>query len=172
MNEQGRVLTKPVEQPTPRIKPKQIGGLPYRQIVALQLLQTGDNARWRMETPVDSGWEPGLAMGIEVLDNAVLSFIPAPIPRMKIGRMFVVIEAESENNDAEYALKLLYTDPQNKFNQMVTTPLLANRNRFAFNIPLEHIERDGMFVCGLMVTLMDTAKPVVLRGVWLEIEGA
>lgn len=172
MNEQGQVLTEPRAQPTPKIKSKQIGGLPYRQIVALQLLQTGDNARWLMTVPANSDWQPGLVAGIEVLGNSVLPFVPAPLPRMKIGRLFVVVEAASVHNDAEYGLKLLYRDAQDKFNELVTTPLLADRNRFAFNIPLEHLEREGMFICGLTVTLMDTEKPVVLRGIWLEIEGA
>ena len=49
-------------------------------------------------------------------------------------------------------------------------PLVSIGERFAFEIPLEHLDRNDLLAVSLGVTLLNDV-PVLIRGVWMEIEG-
>lgn len=131
-----------------------------------------------------------LTEGILFRSDGYISYAPAMVARMQIKQFLVVAHVDAYDKKCEYKLRLLYTSKTGEhFEQISLTQRAAESDRFQFEIPLEHVDRDGWFTCALYVTLLtplphgrdyDDAvaigceiphMPVVLRGSYMEITG-
>jgi hypothetical protein len=131
-----------------------------------------------------------LTEGILFRSDGYISYAPAMVARMEIKRVNVVASIDGFDEECEYRLRLVYTSKTGEHFEQVSVVLRASDcDRFAFDIPLEHVDRTGWFTCALKVELLtpipagparDDAQsigcesphmPVILRGSYLEING-
>jgi len=176
MKKQREVVSAPLPRPRQRTRAKQIGGLPAYQTPNLYAAHMPDGAHWLL-VPPDEDHLPGVAVGMNFTMSGLVPFAPIPLPRMRMARVLVVVEYTSEFQDeaqhtdaAQCALSLLYISHDGDFHKQTSTPLVAIGDRFAFEIPLDHLDRNDLVSLSLGITLMNDV-PVLIRGVWMEIEG-
>ena len=168
---------------TNQIKASQIRGVPWRPVQNLHPCYMTDGLNWN----IDSGFQ--LSAGIMVTMDGVVSYAPSMIPKMNISEVRVFTHVDAFDEDARYSLKLTYLDKDEKVNQRYTDTINpVDKDRFVFNIPVEHIESDNWFICSLELKLLSPMSgeykeaaenygmeapnhPVLLRGAWLEIKG-
>lgn len=131
-----------------------------------------------------------LAEGILFRSDGYVSYAPALVTRMRIKELHVIAQLDGFDESCEYSLRLLYTSKTGEhFEQRSLTLRASETDRFAFDIPLEHVDTSGWFTCTLYVDLLTPLPvgqdrkdavaagceyprmPVLLRGAYLEIRG-
>jgi len=176
MPKQRQVVSAPLPKAKQRTRAKQIGGMPAYQTPNLYAAHMPAGTHWLL-VPPDEDHLPGVAVGMNVTVSGLIPFAPIPLPQMRMSRLVVVVESTSDFEDeqthrgaAEVSFYLLYLSHESEFHKQTSVPLIAIGDRFAFEVPLEHLDRNDLLSLSIGVTLLND-KPVLLRGVWLEIEG-
>jgi len=176
MPKQRQVVSAPLPKPKQRTRAKQIGGLPDYQTPNLYAAHMPTGTHFMLIAP-DEEHEPGVCVGMNVTMSGMIPFAPVPLPRMQMSRAVLVVEYTSEYEDEEFksdaaqvSMYLLYLSHEGEFHKQSSVPLVAIGERFAFEIPLEHLDRNDLLAVSLGVTLLNDV-PVLIRGVWMEIEG-
>jgi len=176
MAKQRQVVSAPLPTAKQRTRAKQIGGLPDYQTPNLYAAHMPEGTRWLL-VPPDEDHLPGVCVGMNVHNSALIPFAPIPLPRMQMSRAVVVVEYTSDYQDEEgksdagqVSLYLLYISHDGDFHKQTSVPLVAIGDRFAFEMPLGHLDRNDLLSISLGVTLLND-KPILIRGVWMEIEG-
>lgn len=176
MPKQRQVVSAPLAKAKQRTRAKQIGGMPDYQTPNLYAAHMPAGTHFMLVSP-DDAHEPGVCVGMNVTMSGLIPFAPVPLPRMQMVRAVLVVETTSEFEDelqhsdaAQLSLYLLYLSHDGEFHKQTSVPLMAIGDRFAFEIPLEHLDRNDLFSASVGVTLLNDV-PVLLRGVWMEIEG-
>jgi len=131
-----------------------------------------------------------LTEGILCRSDGYISYAPAMVARMTIKRFRVVAQVDAFDAKCEYKLRLIYTSKTGECFEQVSVVLKATEiDTFVFEIPLEHVDRNGWFTCVINIELLtpmpaglarDDAvaagceaprMPVIVRGSYLEITG-
>lgn len=133
----------------------------------------------------------GLSEGVYVRSDGFVSFAPAMVTRMRIVSFRLIVFIDAFDEACTYSLKLIYTAKSGEhYEQTCAKPIRpAEQDSFTFDIPLEHVDREGWFASCLHIKLetpldkeeqrqaceelgLENAKqPVLLRGAYLEIKG-
>lgn len=161
-----------------RLNAKHVRGAPDYQTPNLYAATLPPGTTWLIMSP-GYDHQPGVVVGLNVSSSGMIPYAPIPVPGMEINRLLVMVEFTSDYLDeehysdaAEATLALLYLSKDDEYHERISAPQKAIGDRFAFEVPTEHISRDELFSCSLTVTLLNPTKPVLLRGVWLEVEGS
>lgn len=131
-----------------------------------------------------------LTEGIICRTDGWVSFAPAMVARMRIKTFRVMTFIDAWEIGTKYRLRLLYADKTGEVFEQRSKELLAEeRDQFCFDIPLEHVDREGWFTCSLWLDLLtpledigelataiadgieNPCQPIIVRGTFLEIKG-
>ena len=164
------------------IKASQIRGAPDYPVQNLYPCHMTEGIIWSVD--------PTLLLSVGILFgmSGVVSYAPAMVTRMRIKSFRVWCHIDAFDEATRFKLRLTYIGKDGSPKEQVSASLAARMDRFAFDIPLDHISRDGWFTCSLKVHLLspmvdeerqaaiaqgqeEPMQPVLLRGGWLEIKG-
>lgn len=131
-----------------------------------------------------------LTEGIIVQSDGYISYAPAMVARMKMTQFNVVSHIDAWDERCEYKLRLVYVSKAGEFFEQYSAPVrAAEMDKFVFQIPLEHVDRNGWFTCVLHISLLtpmppgndrdvaisegreEPMMPVIVKGSYLEIRG-
>lgn len=159
------------ERRTGALKASQIRGAPAFPVQNLYPCHMTDGAVWAVDTRLL------LSTGIMVAQDAWVTYVPEMIKRMRISSFMVCTHVDAYCEETKYELILRYVDKNEKPHEQFTMELCAGKDsdRFAFNVPLDHLDAEGWFNCALGVRLLSGPeqedREILLRGAWLEIKG-
>ena len=131
-----------------------------------------------------------LTEGIMVRVSGGVSYAPAMVARMRMKTFRVWSTIDGFDDACAYKLKLVYTAKDGQHYEQFSAEIkAAEQDKFMFEVPIEHVDRNGWFTCALKVELTtpltDTDEcdaavvdgianpchPVLIRGTYLEIMG-
>jgi len=166
-----------------QIKAAQIRGAPDHPVQNLYPCHMTEGVVWKIDTGVM------LSSGIMFQSDGTVSYAPAMVARMRIQSFRVWVHADAFDLSARYRLTLRYADQQEKVREQVTPTIDPGKvDRFAFDVPLDHLAMQGWFVCALVLEPLtplngdekleavragfeNPVHPILLRGAWLEVKG-
>lgn len=158
------VMLTAVEEPRREgLRAKMIPGLPEAAIVPLEIAYFSDNA-------VQVRGQTGLILGVGVTVDAVISYGPVPIPRVRDAKrttLYVSMMAETPGVEAVVDLRVLATDGQGL---SIPSPLVdVSKNPILrFVLPMHCLGQ--VLTAALRVSTRSTTARPIVRAAWIEVE--
>lgn len=168
---------------TGRIKSKQVTGVAEYPTITLNPCEFTEGVGWYSPPPLM------LCVGMAFEMTGSITFAPAIIPPIKMAKFRVWIQLDAFEEQARFLPKLIYADCEElPHQQIASTAVSGETDKFVFDIPVEHLNRVGWFACSLFVDLLtpltgepkrikmsqgqeNPCHPMILRGAWVEIQG-
>lgn len=166
-----------------KIRSKQVSGVAEYPTITLSPCEFTEGVGWYCPPPLL------LCVGVAFELSGILTFAPSIIPPMKMTKFGVWIQFDAFDVEAKFLPKMIYYDKyENAHQQISSSPIGGEQDKFFFNIPVDHLNREGWFACSLNIDLLtpltgeakrikqeqgqeNPCHPIILRGAWIEIQG-
>lgn len=154
-----------------RLVSRMVDGVPHVHAVPLVPMRVGPGGEHLITSPT------GLYAGVLVRQETTITFAPIPTPMMQFPRAIMRVEFanydpdEVSRDDTPCILHVIYPDRCGKIHAEYSPPLIAEGERWGLNIPASAFRRGYAMPLALKVTPLESLRPVLVQGAWIEFPG-